>query len=38
MAFHDLVLSLDGLGGWELHPGKRAKPSTVTITEPGELD
>lgn len=24
MAFHDLVLSLDGEGGWSLHPGHRS--------------
>lgn len=24
MAFHDIVLSLDGEGGWSLHPGHRS--------------
>lgn len=27
MAFHDLVLALDGEGGWSLHQGARAAPS-----------
>ena len=26
MAFHDLVLALDGEGGWSLHQGARAAP------------
>jgi hypothetical protein len=25
MAFHDLVLSLDGRGGWEIQRGQRAR-------------
>ena len=25
VAFHDLVLSLDGEGGWAVYPGKRAQ-------------
>ena len=25
MAFHDLVLSLDGRGGWEMQRGQRAR-------------
>ena len=27
MAFHDLVLALDGEGGWSLHQGARAAPA-----------
>lgn len=27
VAFHDLVLALDGEGGWSLHRGARASPA-----------
>jgi hypothetical protein len=38
MAFHDLVLSLDGEGGWSLHPGHRsleAKADAAATVEAG---
>jgi hypothetical protein len=35
MAFHDLVLSLDGRGGWDIHRGQRARRGSSS--QPGEL-
>jgi hypothetical protein len=32
MAFHDLVLSLDGRGGWEIQRGQRARRSAGAQT------
>jgi hypothetical protein len=32
MAFHDLVLSLDGRGGWEIHRGQRARRNSASQT------
>jgi ABC-type sulfate/molybdate transport systems ATPase subunit len=29
MAFHDLVLNLDGEGGWSIHQGARSQPSST---------
>ncbi|GAB4822712.1 hypothetical protein N2152v2_009758 [Parachlorella kessleri] len=39
MAFHDLVLNLDGEGGWAIHPGHRsaAKALTALAAEDGPL-
>lgn len=34
MAFHDLVLSLDGRGGWELERGQRARHSKSASGKP----
>lgn len=33
MAFHDIVLSLDGEGGWSLHPGHRSLEAKQAAAE-----
>lgn len=37
MAFHDIVLALDGEGGWSLHRGARGLSSEEGPSKPGAL-